>query len=121
MAKKWMDADNFFKPTEIKQNQQKFKKLMQEKPNFVKKKGTKKVYTKKEFIILEVSRGYVIYNTNKKFENGHTHGRTFAYAKSLIDLAIRKKLPHSKDKQILISLERISTDKKYIQMLKGGI
>lgn len=50
-----------------------------------------KIYEKKEFIVFQVKKGYVVYNTRKSFEEGHTHLKHFEAAKTAIDLAINKK------------------------------
>ena len=40
-----------------------------------------KIYEKKEFIVFQVKKGYVVYNTRKSFEEGHTHLKHFEAAK----------------------------------------
>ena len=46
--------------------------------------GAEKVYEKKEYIILKVKKGYIVYNTKKEFENGHTHLQSFEMSKTII-------------------------------------
>lgn len=54
-----------------------------------------------------------MHNTEKAFEEGHTHLTSFKSAKYLIDLAIHKSLPYHLDTYRLISLVRISMDEEY--------
>lgn len=74
------------------------------------KKGNYKIYGYKD--------AYVIHNTNKCFDNGHTHINTFKTAKWIIDLAIHKKIPNRKLEYFIASLIRISDDEEYIKLLK---
>ena len=60
---------------------------------YTKRQGAIKVYQKNEYIILKVKRGYIVYNTKKPFENGHTHLHSFEMSKTSIDNSIRKKRP----------------------------
>ena len=55
--------------------------------------GASKVYEKQGYIILRVRNGYIVYNTNKVFSEGHTHLKSFAMAKTLIDNCIKHKRP----------------------------
>lgn len=80
-----------------------------------------KVYQKKEFIIFQVKKGYIAYNTKKTFENGHSHLRYFESAKTAIDLVIRKKIPKSTDLYYLKSLIRLSEDITYISKINEVI
>ena len=79
--------------------------------------GADKVYQRNEYIILKMKRGYVVYNTNKHFSEGHTHIRSFSMAKTLIDNCIKKKRPKSSNVYIITSHIRVSDDDKYISML----
>ena len=73
------------------------------------------VYSKNEYMIIKVSKGFVIINRTKKFEDGHTHLRSFKTAKFLIDLAIHKNMPHHLSPYLLTSLSRITADENYKQ------
>lgn len=59
---------------------------------------------------------FVVYNTKKKFTKGHVHVKSFKIGRTLIDLAIKKKLP--KNPYLALSLMRISNDEEYIKKLK---
>ncbi|MEG1311939.1 MAG: hypothetical protein RSD47_08040 [Romboutsia sp.] len=76
-----------------------------------------KIYERKEFMIFQVKDGYIVYNTRKVFEEGHTHLKHFESAKTAIDLVINKKVPKSTDVYYLSSLIRISEDNQYISKI----
>ncbi len=80
-----------------------------------------KIYERKEFMIFQVKDGYIVYNTKKDFQEGHTHLRHFEAAKTAIDLAINKKIPKSTDVYYLTSLIRISSDETYIKKINDLI
>ncbi|RDY24641.1 hypothetical protein CHF27_000115 [Romboutsia maritimum] len=73
-----------------------------------------KIYEKKEFMIFQVKEGYIVYNTKKSFQEGHTHLKHFEAAKTAIDLVMNKKVPKSTDGYYLTSLIRLSDDNNYI-------
>lgn len=73
-------------------------------------------YKKKGFVIFPEGKDFIVYNTKKKFAEGHTHARSFKISRTLIDLALKKKLP--KNPYLATSLIRISNDEEYIQKLK---
>ncbi|HSQ90010.1 hypothetical protein [Romboutsia sp.] len=116
--KVWKDAGEIAKTTLLKEELYKYDNLMKSKPNFDKTQGAKKVYQRKHFILLKASDGYIVYNTKKLFEKGHTHIKSFHKAKSIIDLAVRKKMPNRPIKWEIESLIRISNDSKYINKLR---
>lgn len=103
---------------EVPQKFWELEELMREKPNFDKTVGSRKIYQRKEYAIYKVKRGYIIHNTKKKFEEGHTHVYNYNKAKSLIDLAVRRKLPNTPKKWEIECLLRILTDDDYISELK---
>ena len=69
-----------------------------------------KVYEKKEYIILAVKKGYVVYNTQKPFSMGHSHIYGFNMAKTVVDNCIR-------NLYLLTSHVRVSNDEKYIKSI----
>lgn len=71
------------------------------------------IYSKQAFKVYRAYGGFVVHNTEKEFEDGHTHLTSFRSAKYLIDLAIHKSLPYHLDTYRLISLVRISVDEGY--------
>ena len=118
MVKVWKDAGEIAKTTILDEELYSYEILMKQKPNFDKSPGAKKIYQRKEYIILKASDGYIVHNTKKKFEKGHSHIRSFQKAKSIIDLCVRKKLPNRPTKWEIESLIRVSNDSEYINELK---
>ena len=82
------------------------------------KAGAEKIYERKEYIILRVKKGYIVYNTKKNFENGHTHLQSFEMSKTLIDNIIRKKRPKTNNTYLIESHIRVTKDSKYKQILE---
>ena len=80
---------------------------------------SRKIFQRKEYSIYKCSDGYVVHNTNKEFENGHTHIHNYNKAKSIIDLAVRKKMPNTPRKWEIECLLRIVKDKKYKERLRS--
>lgn len=72
------------------------------------------VHRKSHYIVLKVSNGFIAVNTNKDFEKGHTHLKSFEMAKVLIDCSIKKKFPRTRNPYLLSGLVRISDDEKFI-------
>lgn len=118
MTKKWIDANKIAEVTEIPEDLYKYDDLMKSVPNFDKNDGAKKVYSRKEYIILAVKKGYVVYNTKKDFDEGHSHIYGFNVAKTVIDNCVRKRMPKTRNLYLLSSHIRISTDDKYINMIE---
>ena len=78
----------------------------------------KLAYIKKNFIIIKVQNGYIVHNTEKNFEDGHTHLKSFKASKTAIDLVLNGKIPRSTNFYYLESLIRLSKDTKYINKIK---
>ena len=78
----------------------------------------KLAYIKKNFIIIKVKNGYIVHNTEKIFEDGHTHLKSFKASKTAIDLVLNGKIPRSTNFYYLESLIRLSKDTKYINKIK---
>jgi hypothetical protein len=95
-----------------------YQEMMQSVPNFDKSDGAKKVYSRKEYIILAVKKGYIICNTTMPFDKSHTHLRSFSMAKTIIDNCIMKKTPKTNNLYLLESHIRISNDTKYINLIE---
>lgn len=77
------------------------------------------IYNKKSYYIYKISKsGYIVYNTKKKFKDGHTHINNYNTAKTVIDMSIHKTIPKHLSKYLIESIIRISTDEKYIETLK---
>lgn len=119
MSKVWKDIDIVLK--ENGECKSRFKKLMEEKPNFNKRVDDNMIYSKNEYIIKKVCNDFLIINTNKEFRHGHTHVKSFKMAKTIIDNCIRKRIPKTSSLYLLDSHVRLSNDKKYITIIKGII
>ena len=77
-----------------------------------------RVYKKAYFNVYSDYNGeYIIHNTKKEFQNGHTHIREFGTAKYLVNLALHRSLPNRRLKYFIESLIRISNDADYIDKL----
>ena len=85
---------------------------------FNKTAGAEKIYERKEYIILKVKRGYIVYNTKKSFEDGHTHLQSFEMSKTIIDNSIKKKRPKTNNIYLIESHIRVTNDSKYKQVLE---
>lgn len=117
MVKKWIDAGDI-KSDNLVNRDKKFVKLMQEVPNFNKREGTKKIYEKDGYIILEAQKGFIVYNTRKEFSKGHSHLHSFNMAKAIIDNCTRKRKPKTDSLYLLNSHIRVSNDDKYNLFIK---
>lgn len=94
--------------------------------------GGNVVYRKDDFIIFEEGNGYIVRNTKKPFENGHTHldqfkrNKNCKVTKSLkgamlkmgidaINFVIHGKIPKKAEIKYLRSLQRLSNNSGYIR------
>ena len=124
MSKKFYEVDDILNEIEGKTKfteiDEKYEQIMSEIPNFNKRKDNSTViYRRGNYIIIKTKKkSYIVINKKKSFKQGHTHTKDFKYSKSLIDLAIRKKLPRKANKKVITSLIRISDDKNYIKNLE---
>ena len=124
MSKKFYEANDILNQIEGKEKfteiDKQYEKIMSEIPNFDKHKDNSIViYRRGNYIIIKTKKkSYIVINKKKSFKQGHTHTKDFKYSKSLIDLAIRKKLPRKANKKVITSLIRISDDKNYIKNLE---
>lgn len=117
--KKYVDADKLIQATiEIPQELWQYEETMREIPNFDKTEGAKRIYSRKEYAILAVKKGYIVCNTTRPFEKSHTHLRSFNIAKTIIENCINKRTPKTNNLYLLESHIRISTDKKYIKLVE---
>jgi hypothetical protein len=69
--------------------------------------------------VYEFPRGYIVHNTLKEFEDGHSHLRAHGTAMYVVRLLVRKKLPNDTPRYLLISLIRLSADLDYIEKAKS--
>lgn len=116
--KRWIDAGLIAERDEVPNELYEFDDLMKSVPNFDKSDGAKKVYSRKEYIILAVKKGYIVYNRNKPFEQGHSHLRSFNMSKTIIENCINKRTPKTNNLYLLESHVRVSNDDKYIKLVE---
>lgn len=72
------------------------------------------VFQKGDFIIIRVSKGYIVINRRKGFEKGHSHIKGFKTAKYVLELVHYKRIPNHLPVYLLYSLVRLSDDTRYI-------
>lgn len=84
--------------------------------------GSQKVYEKDNFIILKVKSGkkigYIAYNTNKEWSDGHTHLDSFDMAKTIISNVSKRKKPRTKNLYLIKSHARLSDDPAYVRYIE---
>lgn len=127
MSKKWVEANQVLDDMgkDYLVGSYSTKRLMEEKPNFNKKKtydNSKKIYEREGYIILKVyggnKVGFIIYNTKKEWEEGHTHLNSFDMAKTIISNVIKNKKPKTNNLYLLRSHIRISDNSKYTRYIE---
>ena len=77
---------------------------------------SRKIFQRKEYSIYRYSDGFVVHNTNKKFENGHTHVNNFYKAKILVIMAIKREIDDKLSKRDIESLIRLTNDNSRNQL-----
>jgi len=77
------------------------------------------VYQKKNFQVYTGNGGYIIHNTNYEFSEAHTHYiQSRSMAKVIIRNVLYKRKPHTKNRYLLKSHQRLSKDQTYIDMIE---
>ncbi len=77
-----------------------------------------RVFKQKYFnLYSNFDNGYIIHNTHKPFETGHTHLNNYHTARYLIKIAYNKIIPNHLSIYLIDSLIRISNDEDYISKL----
>lgn len=127
MVKKYIDAGDIMRAAEkreLNSEEIEYRKLMQEVPNFNHENYCvdKRVYENRGYIILKVKSkgrvGYIVHNTKKPFEKGHSHLKSFEMAKVVINNVIYEKKPKTDNIYLLESHIRLSDSDKYITYIK---
>jgi len=78
-------------------------------------------YRYKNFIILAFpneSKGYIVYNKSKPFDQGHTHVKFYRVAKYIAHCAYNLEIDEKMCKRTIVSLLRITNKKSYIYKLE---
>jgi len=81
-----------------------------------------RVYKLKHFNIYSNFKDeYIVHNTRKDFQNGHTHIKNFNTAKYVAYLAVYKRLPKKNHLSVYLidSVIRVSDDNTYIRKMKN--
>lgn len=78
-------------------------------------------YHKDNFIIFNADGGIVVYNTDKDFDKGHTHLKSFKAGRDAINFVLRQKIPSRASNYYLRSLVRLSTNSRYINKIEDLI
>ena len=80
----------------------------------------KKVFARKYMVVFEREEHdeFVVYTTKKEWEEGHTHIHTYKQAMYLVDCILNNKIPKKVNKYFLVSLQRLSTSKKYREQIQ---
>ena len=78
------------------------------------------VYQRGPFAIQEVKDGYIVWNTEKDFQDGHTHITDLDTAKRIISLSMHKEVPKKLSRYLRISLIRLSSDSDYTARIMAG-
>lgn len=73
---------------------------------------------KGKFVLFQVSNGWIVYNTEKSFKEGHTHLKSKSSALAAIDFVQKEKIPKKTGYYYLISLIRLSNNDKYVAKVK---
>lgn len=78
------------------------------------------IYSNKGYNIYRLKPGaFIVHNTRKPFESGHTHINNYNTAKYVIDMSCNKLIPKKHLSRYLIqSIIRISDDKDYIDKIQ---
>lgn len=123
MKKVWKDIDSIF-TNDMTDDKKAYEYMMKTIPTIPKDKkysNTSKVYEKDSYIIIKVySRnkiGFIVYNTEKNWEDGHSHINSFEMARTIISNVIHHKKPKTNNIYLMRSHMRISNNKDYIRYI----
>lgn len=79
------------------------------------------VFARKHMILVKKKYGYVVINTKGPFKQNHTHVRDRDMGVVIINNVLHNRLPKTDNIRILESHIRVSTDSKYIEMVRAKI
>lgn len=78
-------------------------------------------FRKFNYVVFKSMSGWIAYNTDKEFINGHTHLCSFQSAKDAVRFALECRVPMKADIYYLISLQRLTKNKDYYNRLQERI
>lgn len=128
--KKYRNIEDVLKMSEVPAELWETENLMKQKPKFDKSDELIEIDSDKtnrfnEFIILKVRHhkkiGFIVYNTKKKWEDGHTHLKSNKMASTVIRNVTKRKKPKTDNIYLLESHKRLSTDSDYIKFIDSLI
>lgn len=81
------------------------------------------VYTKKNYRVYKVGRGFIIHNINENFEDFHTHVNNYNLCKIIIHVALHGEFPSrskrlEKNKRVMDSILRICDNESIKQKIR---
>ena len=81
------------------------------------------VYTKKNFKVFysKEHKNYIVYNMKKSFQEGHTHLQKYEQTQYAIDCVLKNKIPKKTNKYFLVSLLRLTKNKKYARRMERRV
>lgn len=83
------------------------------------------VFIKNGFTVLKKRRqgkdNYIIINTRKRFDKGHTHLNNYSQVLYVIDCVNKKKIPKNFNTYLLVSLLRLTDDEEYAEKVQSLI
>lgn len=71
------------------------------------------IYQNTNYKVYKYANGFIVHNTFKGFQDGHTHVQSYTTCMILIKLLLHKRLPKSRSKYFLESLLRLCDDENY--------
>lgn len=76
------------------------------------------LFARGSLILVRKRRGFLVINTKKRFEEGHTHVRNEYIGRVIVDNVHKRVIPKSRNIETVISHIRVTKDKKYLSQLE---
>lgn len=76
------------------------------------------IYQKGQYIVWEACGGYVVYNTDKPFQKGHTHLKSYKRVKEVICCMLDERFPLHYSNYFLVSMKRLSNSRLFTRRLQ---
>lgn len=77
------------------------------------------VYNKYGYVVIPYKKGFIVHNTAKPFQEGHTHVYLYKEAKRIVHHAYRRTIPECYNARFIESLIRVSNNAHFIEKLKA--
>jgi hypothetical protein len=75
------------------------------------------LYKRKDFVVFKYKKSFIVHNTKKLFEEGHTHIENYHMCKIVIDNVLKSRVPKTTNTYLLISHVKLSTNEHYKKTL----